>query len=244
MKINGKDTEEEFGLQQWRVEMGFLEIKNQSEWVEGALSPIMLKGMTGFKKIKVTVMIRGSNRQEIWGKSGSLIAELLSPCDIQLDGFDHHFIVYLSNPSQTETSLNRWHTATLELIGYEQGSEVEVKTSAKDFIVTNEGNLETPAVIEFTPLIGLVSVTLNGFIRDSNTGEEKPIIIRNLTKNKTVKIDGEAGLITENEVNKFKDTEIWDFPSLLPGRNHITMECLESQQELAEISIKYKPRYF
>ncbi len=243
LTVNGKDTKEIFGVLQWNVEPGFLEVKNQSEWIDGTLTPMMLRSTTGFKKMKVTVMIRGSTRQEIWRKSGNFISELLEPCDIKLDGFDHHYILYLTNPEQTETSLNRWHKATLELYGYEQGEEVTTVTTAKDFIITNEGNQETPVIIELTPLIGLTSVTLNGLVRDQNTGEEKPTVIKNLTKDKVVRIDGEKGLITEAGSNKFKDMELWDFPSLLPGENHITVECLESQQELVSIAVKYKPRF-
>lgn len=243
MTVNGQDTEETFGVQQWNVVPGFLEIKNQSEWIDGTLTPMMLKSTTGFKKMKVTVMIRGSTRQDIWRKSSKFIAELLEPCDIRLDGFDHHYILCLTNPTQAEKSLNRWHTATLEFLGYEQGEEVSTTTTAKDFTVTNEGDQETPAVIELTPLIGLTSITLNGFTRNLNTGEEKPIVIKNLTKDKVIRLDGESGLITEAGNNKFSDTELWDFPSLLPGANHITIECLESQQELVNITVKYKPRY-
>lgn len=236
MTVNGIDITA-YGAQQWNVSQEFAELSNESEWIEGTITPFMLKTITGFKTLKVTVMIRGSTRQGIWKAASNLIASMLQPSVIKLDGFDHSYYMYLKNAEQAETCLKRWHKATLELVGYEYGSAVTVTTSARELAITNEGNMETPAVIEITPLIGLVSVTITGIVRDTLTGADKPVSVKELTMNKTVILNGETGLITEAGANKFAKVELWDLPSLLPGTNNITVN-----QDVT-LKVTYKPRF-
>lgn len=236
MKIDGIDIAK-YGAQQWNVYPSFCQISNNSEWLDGMSAPLMLNSTNGFKKMKVAVLIRGSTRQAIWKQASDLVACLLKPSIIQLDGFEHNYYMYLENAEEAETSMKRWHKATLELVGYEYGNEVSVTTAARNLTITNEGNMETPAIIEITPPIGLASVTITGIVRDKITGEDKPVIIKELTMNKSVILDGETGLITEAGVNKFSKVELWDFPSLLPGSNHITLN-----QDVT-IKVTYKPRF-
>ncbi len=237
MTIDGVDIAT-YNARQWTVQPGFSSLENKSEWIAGTLSPFMLKSTTGLKSMKVTVTIRGSTRQEIWSNAQRLVSSLLEPKEIRLDGFDHIFFMYLKNASQAERSLNRWHKATLELVGYEYGDEISMVAQAETIVINNMGNLVTPAVIEIVPVIDQVSIAVSGVVRDAVSGEDKPIIIKELTKGKTIVIDGENGLITEDGINKFPDTEIWDLPSLLPGINTITVN-----KYVQQMRVKYKPRF-
>lgn len=185
MKVNGIDVSQ-YGVQQWNIQREFSKIENESEWTAGAAAPIMLTGTAGFKNLKVSVMIRGSTRKEIWEKSGNFIAKLLKPCEYQLDGFDTFFYGYLKNASQVETSLNRWHKATMELVGYEYGKEVVNSFTAKAMNIQNRGNIITPAIVEITPVINLASVVLTGLVRDEITGETKSIKVKNLNNGKKI----------------------------------------------------------
>ena len=236
MKIDGIDVSE-YGVKQWNLMPEYSEISNESEWINGAAVPVMLKGTTGFKKMKVNVMIQGSDRQDIWQRAGAFIALLMAPREIQFDGFAHYFYMYLSNASQAETSLQRFHKATLELIGYEYGAQREYTTTARTLVVQNEGNILTPAVVEVVPVINLASVTLTGLVRNPNTGADKNIVISNLTNGKSIVIDGETGLVTESGANKFADVELWDLPTLLPGNNTITVD------KDIKLIIRHKPRF-
>lgn len=237
MRINGIDIAI-YGAKQHTVEMGFADIGNKSEWVEGNSMPLMLAGTIGFKTIKVTVILEGNSREEIWQRGNCLISSLLKPSVVTLDGFTHNFYVYLKNAVQAEEALQRWHKATLQLVGYEYADQTVVTVSGTVFRINNPGTLETPAVLELTPAIGKVSMAISGFTRDSISGKAKPMIIRGLTMNKTIVIDGETGLITENGENKFKDVELYDLPSLLPGIN----EIITDQSDVLMV-VKYKPRY-
>ncbi len=237
MKIDGIDVSM-YGIRQWNVTPDYSEISNESEWITGAPGPLMLAGKAGFKKLKVSVVICGRSRREIWEQGSSFIAQLLTPRELQLDGFAHSFFVYLKNASQAETSLNRYHKATLELIGYEHGEEITASTTSRTLIVNNTGNVRTPAVVEIVPVINLASVALTGLVRDERTGADKRIIISDLINGKRIVIDGEAGLVTEDGRNKFKDVEMWDFPALVPGTNTITAD------KDIRLNLRYKPRYF
>lgn len=237
MRIDGKDISV-YGAKQHTVEMNYGEISNKSEWVEGCNAPIMVSGKTGFKKIKVTVVLKGASRNEIWENGSKLVAKLINPVIVELDGFKNKYFVYLKNVSQAEQSIQRWHKATLELIGYEFGNQITIMASDTTFQIMNEGTLEAPAILELTPAIGKVSMVISGIVRDTVTREDKPVIIRNLTKDKTIIIDGEKGLVTEEGENKFLDVELFDFPSLLPGINEIVTD----QKDVAVV-VKYKPRY-
>lgn len=237
MTIDGMDIKE-YGAQQWNVTPAYASITNNSQWEAGSLNPLILPGTAGLKKIKISVLIHGTSRQDIWAKGGKLVTRLLNPSIIKLDGFEHYFYLVLINPSQAESSIKRFHKATLEMAGYEYGDEVVVSTSAKGITIVNDGNLEAPAAIEIVPQIGKVSMEITGIVRNRLTGEDKPVTVQKLTKDRKIIIDGETGLITEGGVNKFPDVTLWDLPSLLPGENAIAWN-----QDAIDVTIKYMPRY-
>ena len=238
MTVDGKDVKEVYGVEQWNVSLACSNISNASEWTTGAALPFMVEGTAGLKTIKVTVMIRGTSRDDIWIKAEAFVAELIRPCEIKLDGFEHRFYMFLKNVTQTEISLNRYHKATLELTGYEYGEEVQISSAAKSIAVNNPGTLLTPAVIEITPVINLVSLTVGGLVRDRFTEVEKSIVISNLINGSKIVIDGETGMVTQAGVNKFSEVSLWDLPTLKPGANTVTVD------KDVQMTIKFKPLYF
>ena len=238
MKVNGIDVKETYGVEQWNVVQAFSTLKNESEWPEGNIQPMMQQSTIGFKKISASIVIRGSNRDDIWKKSAEFISKLIKPCEIQFNGFEHYYYMVLTNATQAEQSLQRWHKATLELQGYEHGAELITTSTAKTIVINNQGNLDTPAIIEILPVINLVDITISGAVRNLLTGEEKDIVIKDLLNGQKVVIDGENGLVTQAGVNKFSDVDMWDFPVLKPGMNTITVN------KDVELTVRYKPRYF
>ena len=190
------------------------------------------------KKFKVSVMLEGKSRAEIWKNAGRLITALLKPAKIEFNYFQNFFYMVLTNASYAELSLKKFHKATLELAGYEYGREVVVENTGTRISTENVGNLPTPAVLAITPTIGKVSLTLTGLVRDRYTLEDKPITISNLTDGKTIILDGETGLVTEGGVNKIGEVDMWGLPTLQPGYNIIQMN-----QSGMEVEMRYKPRF-
>lgn len=239
MKINGIDIAE-YGARQWNVTPSYVSLKNESEMLDGALRPLMLPGKIGMKKYKVSVMLQGTTRQEMWTNGSRLVAGLLSPAIVKLDGFKNNFMFVLVNPSQAESCLKRFHKATLELEGYEFGDEEIVnKSHVNEFFLKNPGTLETPARLEIIPEVDISTLTIRGLSRTRIKKEEKEICIRNLKKDEGIIIDSASGFITtDTGGNKFADVEMWEFPSILPGESFI-----EISNEAVMMTIRFQPLY-
>ncbi len=237
MIINGREITY-YGAKEWSVTPSFSSISNGSQWLPGTAAPLLLDTEIGMKKFKVSVMLEGKSRAEIWKNAGRLITALLKPAKIEFNYFQNFFYMVLTNASYAELSLKKFHKATLELAGYEYGREVVVENTGTRISTENVGNLPTPAVLAITPTIGKVSLTLTGLVRDRYTLEDKPITISNLTDGKTIILDGETGLVTEGGVNKIGEVDMWGLPTLQPGYNIIQMN-----QSGMEVEMRYKPRF-
>lgn len=246
MKVNGRDIAE-FGARQHTVRPAFPAVTNGSEWPGGAASPLMLPSEAGMKKVEVSVILEGTDRQGIWQNAGALVAALMAPSEIELDGFSHSFHMALANATQAELSLQRFHKATLELIGYEHGPEASRSYEVSGYSsisFLNGGTMEAPAILEITPRIGRASVTVSGIVRDRMTLEDRPLTVSRLTQGRKVIVDGEKGLVTEEggegeaPANKFGDVSLWGFPSLLPGWNWVNVD-----QGGLLVTVRHKPRY-
>lgn len=229
----------DFQAEQRRVTIGRLAIANESVWARGSPIPVLFSGTLGFKTIKIEVMVRGANREEILNNGSNLLSALIGPVDLTLDGFSHKFRAVLTKSSYAETVMERWHIHTLELSGYEYSDqETQTQSQAESMTIVNPGNIETPLILELTPTFGIASLTITGIARDPNTGEDEPVTLKNLTTGNTVILDGETGLITEGGALKTADMELWGLPTLLPGSNLITFSS-----DTLNVTAKYKPRY-
>lgn len=250
MKINGWDIGNA-GAKQWNVTFANNSINNESEWTRGSPAPVLMKNEIGFKTIKIALLVKENGRENILGKVSGILAKLMDPTELELDGYSHHFKGILSKHSLEENPLNirnvfknRAAMLNLEIEGYEYavdegGSAYQVSASGQEQItVTNQGNLITPAVIEITPQIGVATLEITGICRNPGTGEDLPVTVRNLVTGKKIILDGESGLMTEDGELKAEDIDIWDIPTLLPGKNTITLDS-----DRMNVTVKYYPRY-
>lgn len=239
MQINGKDISAH-DAKQWRVKIGQTELENESEWVRGAPLPIFDKNARGFKELTVTLIVAGENREKIRNKISDILAELLEPVELVLDGFIRRFKGILQKQEVTEFSdASRERFQALELVfdGYEYGTEVSASGQG-EIEILNPGNVASPAVIELTPTIGEASITVSGICRDSESGEDLPVTVKNLTTGKKIVIDGITGLITEDGELKAGDVEIWALPSVKPGSNTVAISS-----EYVNVTVKVRPIY-
>lgn len=248
MKINGWDIVEVGArVKQWNIVPGFHSISNDSEWIRGSPAPVLLKNKLGFKNLKVTILVRADrNRQAILGQCSEILAHLLEPVELELDDFEHRFYGVLAKHSLEENPLgipwlkyNRASMLTLEFNCYEYSEEeAKIGSGTSEIAINNPGNILTPAIIEVTPQIGAASIVLTGICRNHDTGEDLPVTIKNLETGKTVVLDGENGLFTQDGELKAGDIEIWDVPTLLPGENKITVN-----NNRMDIVVRYRPRF-
>ncbi len=222
---------------QHQVVIGNNSVKNNSEWDPASPVPIMNKSDIGFKSLKIVLIIKGCERNDILLNRSTILAKLIDPVTIQLDKNNHMFYGILTKYDAEETS-RHWHKLSLEFDCYECGPETEeIHSNKTEINIQNEGNIVTPCVIEITPQIGAVSITINGICRDE-AGEDLPVTIKNVAKEKTIVLDGEQGLMTVDGKLDTDNITIWGLPSLLPGKNKIA--CSSNWMD---IKIKWKARF-
>lgn len=252
MKVNGKDVLETYGLKQWNVEMAYGEIGNESSWEDGCPVPVLLESNFGLKKIKVSVLAKGENRDEIWGKTGKLLAEMAKPAVLELDGFSHHFKTVLTNAQQVENSMNRFHKATLELVGYEYGEhkvvDIQVASSQTENVsVENNGTLPSPAVITVTNTRAIENEVVIGYLEEGHSSNIAKFSFADSIEQ--LKFDARTGEIWEKQMAgeleraaTLEQIEVYQLPVIRCGTEKLCAWINGSTAE-ADISIAFDEMY-
>lgn len=241
MLINGKNITEYGKVKQWRVDIKPRKMDHDSEWPRGSPMPIFQAPAATFKEITITLMVYGNGREDILHRISNILADLTDVTELSLDGWEHGFRGVLEEADVKElsdTSRRRFQQLELQFSGYEYGDEVAASTTGASVELTNPGNVVSPAILEITPTIGAASVEITGICRDSNTGTDLPVTIKNLTTGNKIILDGITGLITENGELKAADVDMWELPTLLPGTNTITVDT-----EYVNIKVTVLPIY-
>lgn len=231
MNVNGININL-YGATQLEVDIQNYKYKSEYTLLAKSLTPIELSTNETLKAIKVDILFKGNNRDEVLSNISRFMTLLKGAVIINLDGYSHSFKVYLENDSIEKKKSKRKYKLKLEFKGYSTKEEiVENINGINSKTIEVKGTQITPAIVEITPTTVLADITLEGLADD-------PIIIKNLSANKTVILDGELQKVTVDGVNKYGDTDMWDFPRLKPGANTIKVS-----RNNCDIKIKYKPRF-
>jgi hypothetical protein len=209
--------------------------KHNSEWISKAVLPYFSTLNIDMKEFTVTLWVYGATRAAIVANCSNIIAQLMAPVDLTLDGYAHKFHGILQSVKQTERSVDRFHILELTFAGYEFGADVTV-SGYGTLTITNPGNIVSPAIVEITPTTGASSIELTGICRDSYTGADLPCTIPTLVSGNTVRLDAMTGLVTEQGLPK--DAEVWALPSFKPGNTTVT--CNNNNMG---ISVTVRPLY-
>lgn len=242
--LNGKHTETDYGLKLLSVSIGIPETLSSREQMPGQNYYVNTGnlGIFGQRTIKLTFDRMGD--YEDWLEQISAISADVAGQEVELEldsqpGFYYYGLAAVSTSKDNNVVTKFEITITADPFKYEDTVTVEAGTaSEKAFTVS--GDYETPCIIELTPSGAITSYTIKGAARDPVTGGAEDIVIKNLSAGKTVIIDGEACTVTEDGANKYADTEMWEFPTLVPGSNTLTFV---SSSVSCSVTIKYKPRY-
>lgn len=240
MKINGIDLTHKYE----EIRIGQETIKERKvvsfvNWIDQADAPIILEKPKGkFYDVEVEMIVSGNTKTEAEMLMSNIQADCLSG-EIELDTVD--FILQGELKGVEKEFISRWkYKLNLTFQAWDKTEkETSVSFTGTEKKIFVEGNLETPCIIELTPINDTISFTIQGAARNPVTGQPEDITIKNLKQGKKVIIDGEACTVLQGVTNKFADADMWEFPSLLPGNNTLTFSSA-----LCEVTIKYKPRYF
>lgn len=255
MKINGKTVAEEYDLEQWNVEMSYGEVTNESSWEPGCPVPILLESEFGMKKIKLSMLAKGSGRGLIWEKCEKIIAELAKPAVLELEGFNHKYKVVLTNAQQVESSIKRFHKAVLELIGYEFGEHRTVTIKpGQGLWLENNGTVYAPLKItisqnrQYEP----TNTVWIYYTDEEITGTSNSVTIGRFRfegKTERLMFDASSGKTEEKLVNEEAKTgglqkiEIYNIPRIKPGGMRFSCEQSGATGVDTTVTIEYEERY-
>lgn len=199
----------------------------EKSWSKNSLTPLINKDIKRrYKDLTLTVEFKGT-AAEI-EKDKSRFIKDISISTIQFKTLKNNYIGSVTQIREGR-KFRGFETleVSMEVIEEEPEQKIDLNGETTLFV---DGNTETPCILEFTPTQNLVNVTITGL------GED--ITINNLTKDKTVVIDGEKGLVLEEGENKWTDYDSWSFPKLNPGENNITINKASIDAKLS-----YKARW-
>lgn len=231
MDVNGVNINL-YGATQLEVDIQNYKYRSEYTLLNNSLNPVKLSTNETLKAIKVDILFKGNNRDEVLSNISSFMTLLKDEVIINLDGYNNSFKVYLENDSIEKKKSKRKYKLKLEFKGYSMKDEVvENINRINSKTIEVPGTQTIPAIVEITPNVYISDIKLEGLSDD-------PIIIKNLMSNKTVILDGELQKVTVDGINKYSDTDMWDFPRLKSGANTIKID-----KSNCDIKIKYKPRY-
>ena len=231
MDVNGVNINL-YGATQLEVDIQNYKYRSEYTLLNNSLNPVKLSTNETLKAIKVDILFKGNNRDEVLSNISSFMTLLKDEVIINLAGYNNSFKVYLESDSIEKKKSKRKYKLKLEFKGYSMKDEVvENINRINSKTIEVPGTQTIPAIVEITPNVYISDIKLEGLSDD-------PIIIKNLMSNKTVILDGELQKVTVDGVNKYSDTDMWDIPRLKPGANTIKID-----KSNCDIKIKYKPRY-
>jgi phage-related protein len=163
----------------------------------------------------------------------SNLVNVLNRSTLKFDDLSFYYDATIVNKNHTKHSRNLWSLDVDMKAPYAyKGEIVETASRVNTKTINVPGNLQTAAIVEVTPSINIIDLTITGL------GES--FTIKNLTAGQKVIINGEDCTVIQNGVNKFGDFDGWEFPKLNPGANTITFSKNSCD---VNIKIKYKPRW-
>lgn len=208
-------------------------ISNLSNFdIKNKLLPLFLKSKVSLNNITVTLLINSLDKRQYYLDKSNLLSNMLESFDIYFKDRNLKFKCVLVNQADQPSLRQIRGRFQLTFIGYNLENEVIETINRVSYKTINAlGNYTVPITIEITPIIDMIDFKITGVSED-------PLIVKNLKGNKTIIIDGIKGTVTQDGINKFEDTDMWEFPFLVPGKNTITLS-----KDTCNITIKYNPRF-
>lgn len=200
--------------------------------IKKKLLPLFLKSKVALNNITVTLLINSLDKRQYYLDKSNLLSNMLESFDIYFKDRNLKFKCVLVNQADQPSLRQIRGRFQLTFIGYNLENEViESINRITSKTVDAFGNYKAPIIMEITPVIDIIDLKITGLSED-------PLIVKNLKGTKTIIIDGINGTVTQDGINKFNDTDMWEFPFLVPGKNNITLS-----KDTCNITIKYNPRY-
>lgn len=204
------------------------------EWLTASVKPITVSKQFTYGSGTLKFLIEGATEDILKENVSNLIADISESIINFGDGF--FYKVTLNSTSEDGIFFNN----VTDLYAENIKITLSVDELFKDYIeleliqgmsIDLEGSKDTECIVEITPIQTLGELIITGFSKE-------PITITNLQKDVKIIINGEDKTITADGVNKFNDTDMWEFPYLKVGINNINFS-----KTYFTGTVKYRPRY-
>jgi phage-related protein len=202
-----------------------------TDWLRKGLNPIYTGKSEQFRQLNLSFLIRDTDRAACLTDISNLLAAL-EVSTLFFDNLPFYYDCTINGvPKITSSNDRKFQVAVTLQAAYAYLQAQTITLNGISQTINNEGNLSTPAIVTLTPSENLSSVILTGL-------STNPITVNSLTENTAVVIDGEQCLVIENGANKFSDTDMWEFPSLQPGANVISIN-----NSNITVQLEYKAKF-
>ncbi|CEO32977.1 phage distal tail protein [Paraclostridium sordellii] len=200
---------------------------------QNTLLPLFFESKVSLNLITVTLLVNSLTKKRYYLDKSDLLSNMVKPFEVYFKDRNLRFKCILSGNSDQASLRQIRGRLQLSLIGYNVENEVveNIASGVTSATIYGEGNTKVPVILEITPTIDMIDLRITGLSEDT-------LVIKNLKGNKTIVIDGIEGTVTQGGINKFDDTDMWEFPFLVPGSNLITLS-----KNTCNIKIKYNPRF-
>ncbi|MDK0734968.1 phage tail protein [Clostridium perfringens] len=200
------------------------------EWLDDSFDPRVNNQKEGYSAITVKLLVEGANEDDVLLKTSNII-NICKKGELKFSDFNFSYNISLEKHQEKLISEILYELTLNFKSTFKLSDEITINMNRETSKNINvEGNIKTPCIIEITPLLDTIDITISGLNDD--------IVIKNLKVNKKIIINSLEGTVLEDGINKFADTDFWEFPYLLPGVNTIKIN-----KDTCNINVKYKNRY-
>ena len=240
VKINGMHTYRDWGLKCLEVSIGIPESEKEKIKQSSGNTYTVVSGEGQYAQRQLRIVLDHEDTMEEWQQKLTEIAGKINGKEVVVE-LDSDPGSYYIGTATVVTEKSDYAYSDFEIsvlvdpFKYKDYVSITVSNSGE---IIAETDFETPCIIQITPLNDNSDLTITGIARDPITGEDEPVTIKNLKKSIPVIVDGGTCTVTQQGANKYPETDFWEFPSLLPGENQITLS-----NAVNTVTIKYRPRY-
>lgn len=231
MKVNGIDISK-YDAKQLTADVQPPSISANYEWVTGAVLPMELESEVQMGHVKLSVYLKGKDRDGIIRSASELMANFTKASDLEIDGYTGKYRGFMTANDYAKTIAKDRHILNIEFDGFFYDEEQEIVFDGTDSAIFSKvGTRDTPCVVEIYAKSDLTNYIVRGF------GDDE-IVVASLAAGKTVIIDGINGLVTMDGENAFASVSLWEFPKLTSGEISLTFS-----QTQATVTIRYMPMW-
>lgn len=219
--INGKNAYDLFNADLVSVEPVAGSIDATYKQAISASDIAVLSHQINAGGIKLTFYVGGASKEDCDLHTSNLVVEC-KKCLIKIEGDIFEYPAVLTSYTVKNTGVEFFNEVSLTFVAIKRYSLVTEQFEAGGTLsFNNAGNITSGARITITPNVDFTTLQIGD------------VTVKDLTAGLPFVIDGLVGEVKCNGVNRFIDTDLIDFPKVMPGENKIVVSDTNVKVEIA-----------